>query len=160
LVGEFGAEIVEPRRDSIAAFMKSHGIVADVVYALTASSTHQRASAWFTSDDAARGGVAFTVDGNPFTHRFFNTVPGTVALPISSTSMTGLHEFGHAASSFTDGKVVDQYVDSSPDLNVKSGRPIPAAFGTLNATNYNSDLVRDGLGYPAGWTSYHPALTA
>ena len=104
--------------------------------------------------------MAFTIDGNPFTHRFFNTIPGIVALPINAQSMTGLHEFGHAASSYTDGGLTDQYVDSDPALNVKKASLIPASFGTLNATAFNSDVLRDGLGYPDGWTSFHPALTA
>jgi hypothetical protein len=78
---------------------------------------------------------------------------------ITAHSMAGLHEFGHAASSFTDGFVTDQYVDSPPNFNVKKGRPIPALFGSLDATNYNADSDRDGLGYPAEWTSFHPALT-
>jgi hypothetical protein len=73
--------------------------------------------------------------------------------------MTGLHEFGHAASSFTDGKVIDQYVDNTVGLNNKRARPIPAVFGTLDAVAFNTDMTRDGLGYPPAWLSYHPELT-
>lgn len=159
LVSQFPPNIAEPRRDKFVAFLARYGIAADVAFAITASPTHDRASAWFTSEDTTRGGVGFTLDGVAMTHYYFPSVPGTVALPASSHSMTGLHEFGHASSSFTVGQVVDQYVDGSPGLNNKKGRPIPSKFGTLDAATFGTDPVRDGLGYPAGWQSYHPALT-
>ena len=62
-----------------------------------------------------------------------------------ATSLTGLHEFGHAASSATDGFVTDQYVDSPPDLNVKQGRPIPASFGSLDAGVFLADRTREAF---------------
>jgi hypothetical protein len=40
-------------------------------------------------------------------------------------------------------------------LNCKIGRPIPGAFATYNGSSFNSDGLRDGLGYPASWNSYH-----
>jgi hypothetical protein len=74
--------------------------------------------------------------------------------------MTALHEFGHAASSFTDRMMVtDQYVDSPPALNNKHGRPIPALFCVIDTLTVASDQIRDGLGYDPGWASYHPELT-
>jgi len=159
LVSQYSTDIAEPRRDQFPAFLGNYGITADVAYAITASPTHVRASAWYTTDDSTRGGIPFLVDGIGFKHWYFCTVPGTVALPITSYSLTALHEFGHAASSFTDGSVTDQYVDSPVALNNKRGRPIPVVFGTLDAIPINADTTRDGLGYGAGWQSYHPALT-
>ncbi|MGL4555290.1 MAG: hypothetical protein ACRC33_29335 [Gemmataceae bacterium] len=160
LVGHFGSEITEARRDRFVAFLAAYGVTADVAYALTASATHTRASAWFTTEDATRGGVPFTFDGVGFTHWHFCAIPGTVAQHITSSSMTGLHEFGHASSSFSDGQILDQYVDSGPGQNNRRGRPIPATFGVLDGTAFAADPVRDGLGYPPSWASYHPALTA
>lgn len=159
LVSQFAPNIAEPRRDQFKPFLAVYQISADVAYAVTASPTHNRASAWFTTEDTTLGGVPFLVDGVAFTHWHFCTIPGTVGLPISSHSMTALHEFGHAASSFSDGMVIDQYVDNTIGLNNKRGRPIPAAFGTLDAVTYHADRTRDGLGYPASWRSYHPELT-
>jgi peptidoglycan hydrolase-like protein with peptidoglycan-binding domain len=159
LVAQYGVNITEPRRDKFAAYLALFGVTADVAYAITASATHNRAAAWYTTDDPTRGTVPYTLDGAARVTSKFCRIPGTVALHTTSASLTGLHEFGHAFSSFTEGAVTDQYVDSSPDLNVKHGRPIPATFGTFDGTTYASDPVRDGIGYDAGWVSYHPALT-
>lgn len=159
LVSQFSPDIAEPRRDKFSPFLLNYQITADVAYAVTASPTHQRASAWYTTEDATRGGVPFQIDGVSFTHWHFCTIPGTVALPVTSKSLTALHEFGHAASSFTDGMVIDQYVDSPPGLNNKRGRPIPPTFGKLDAVTYAADPARDGLGYPPAWQSYHPELS-
>ena len=158
LVTQFAPNIAEPRRDQFKPFLAAYQITADVAYAVTASPTHDRASAWFTTDDTSRGGIPFNVDGTAFTHWYFCTIPGTVALPVSSNSMTALHEFGHAGSSFSDGMVIDQYVDNTVGLNNKRGRPIPATFGTLDGAPFNTDPTRDGLGYPPSWQSYHPEL--
>ncbi|MFN7917888.1 MAG: hypothetical protein U0Q55_21250 [Vicinamibacterales bacterium] len=146
------------RRLPLAAFLKAHGVSADVAYAVSASESHTRASAWYTSDDDGRAGVAFMLDGATLSHRFWCTVPGTIAIHTSSNSLTALHEFQHAASSYTNGEVADLYVDSSPALNCKSGRPIPALFSSYAGTAIASDPLRDGIGYPAGWQSYHAAL--
>jgi hypothetical protein len=149
------------RRSVYKAFLASYpeyNIDADVVYAISASTTHTRASAWFTSDDDGQGGVPFTLDGSVYSHRYNNLIPGTIALPASSTSLTAVHEFGHAISSYTNGMVVDLYVDSNPGLNNKQGRPIPVLFCSYNGANHASDQTRDGLGYPGGWSSYHCEL--
>lgn len=151
---------VVARRVPIKAFLARYGIAADVAFAVTASPTHTRATAWYTSDDASRPGVPFVVDGAGYTHRYFPSIPGTVALPVTSTSLTAVHEFGHAASSYTDGAVVDLYVDSPPGLNCKVGRPIPAQFGAYQGVVFPSDATRGGLGYPPSWRSYHPGLQA
>jgi hypothetical protein len=159
LVGEDSkSNILVPLRDSFAPLLAKYSIEADVAYAVSASSTHTRASAWFTSDDDSKAGVPFTLDGRGLVHRYNWLVPGTVAIHATATSLTALHEFGHAASSYTNGAVVDLYVDSPPGLNNKTGRPIPAGFAVYQGAIYKSDPVRDGLGYPAGWQSYHCEL--
>jgi hypothetical protein len=84
--------------------------------------------------------------------------PGTVALHASATSLVALHEFGHAASSWTNGMILDLYFPNPPAINVKNGRPIPPQFAVYNQTNYASDPVRDGLGYEPGWTVYYSLL--
>ncbi len=159
LVTQFPPNIAEPRRDRFKPFLANYQIEADVAFAVTASPTHDRASAWYTSEDTTKAGTPFLVDGAGFAHWHYCTVPGTVALPVSSHSMTALHEFGHAASSFTDGMITDQYVDSPNGLNIKLGRPIPTVFGTVDAVSYNSDKTRDNLAYPPTWQSYHPELS-
>jgi len=159
LVAQYGVNISEPRRDKFANYLALFGITADVAFAVTASTTHNRAAAWYTTDDPSHGTVPYTLSSGAKSTSLFCKIPGTVGLPVSSSSMTALHEFGHAFSSFTEGAVTDQYVDSPPDLNVKHGRPIPANFDTFNGTALASDPVRDGLGYDPTWVSYHPALT-
>lgn len=132
----------------------------DIAYAVSQSESHTRASAWFTSDDDAGAGTSFKLDGVTLSHRHFNLVPGTIALHSSSTSLTALHEFSHALSSYTNGAVVDLYADSKVGLNNKHGRPIPSNFAVYNSTVMTSDPSRNGLAYPDGWQSYHCELLA
>lgn len=146
------------RRDQFNALLAQFGLVADVSYAISKSDSHTRASAWFTTDDDTRAGISFTLDGVALSHRFFCRIPGTVAMHTTAASLTALHEFGHAASSYTNGAVVDLYVDGSPGLNNKRGRPIPTAFANHNGVALTSDLTRDSLGYPSDWQSYHCEL--
>lgn len=159
LVNEFAGEIAEPIRKLFTPFLARFGIQADVAFAITASPTHVRASAYHATEDQARGGIDFESNGSQFKHWFYSLVPGTIALPSIASSLTALHEFGHAFSSYTDDMLVtDQYVDSPTALNVKQGRPIPGSFGTFASQNYATDPNRGGLGYPPTWTSYHPEL--
>jgi hypothetical protein len=81
-------------------------------------------------------------------------------LTVPEKSLTALHEFGQPLSSYSNGSVVDLYVDSSAGLNNKRGRPIPATFATSSGIALPVDMARDGLGYPAGWQSYHCELIA
>jgi hypothetical protein len=129
-----------------------------VVYAVSGSQSHTRASAWFTTDDDTRAGVPFVLDGANLFHRYCCTIPGTIALPVTASSITALHEFGHAISSYSNGKIVDLYIDNLAALNNKLGRPIPTPFCNYQGITYLSDPTRDSLGYPAGWQSYHCAL--
>jgi hypothetical protein len=146
------------RRSGFVPFLARYGLQADVAYAVSASPSHDRASAWFTSDDDAGPGCPFALDGVTLYHRHHNRIPGTVAIHCNSKSLTALHEFGHALSSYTNGSVVDLYVDSSAGLNNKRGRPIPATFATYSGIALATDMARDHLGYPLGWQSYHGEL--
>lgn len=152
------SNLLVARAAAFAPLLLRFGIQADVAYAVSASSSHNRASAWFTSDNDAGPGTSFTLDGITRVHRFFNLVPGTVALHTTSRSLTALHEFGHALSSYTNGQVVDLYVDSAAALNNKRRRPIPLVFGEYAGTGMNTDHSRAGLGYPVGWQSFHCEL--
>ncbi|GAA0750356.1 hypothetical protein LRH25_20270 [Ideonella azotifigens] len=152
------SNLLVARRNPIRDFLISQNIIADVVYAISASASHQRASAWFTTDDDGGPGVAFTLDGATLSHRHFYLTPGTVAMHHTATSLTAPHEFQHAVSSYTNGKLVDLYVDSPPDLNNKNGPPVQPKFCTVNATGFLSDLTRGPLGYPPTWRSFHCEL--
>jgi len=149
----------------LASFLTRFHEVADVVFVLHGSTTHTRASAWFTRDDNSRPTVPFTYDGVARQHGRFSSIPGSCAIPVTedTTAMTALHEFGHAASDFNNGRVVDLYVNgtaggfmANKKFRAQATDPVPANFATYNGTNYNSDPNRDALGYPATWTSYHP----
>ena len=147
------------RRAMFNAFLTNYGLKADIAYAVSSSASHTRASAWFTTDDDAQPGVGFTLNGNQgLVHRFYNVIPGTVAIHSTATSLTALHEFGHAISSYTNGKMLDLYVDSAVGFNNLLGRPIPPVFCNYNGGNFPSDPSRDALGYPPTWQSYHCAL--
>lgn len=157
------SNILIARRNEMKAFVAGYSIsgvpiAADVIYGVSSSNTHNRASAWFTSDDDARPGVGFTLDGVPLVHRYYCQIPGTIALHSSVSDVTPLHEFQHAISSYSNGQIVDLYVDSNPAINCKVGRPIPSTFGTYNSNSYVTDSARDTIGYPASWRSYHCEL--
>lgn len=152
------SNLLVARRTAFVPFLARFGLTADVAYAISRSESHSRASAWFTSDDDSRAGVPFTVDGVTLAHRHWNLIPGTVAQHSTSTSLTALHEFGHALSSYSNGRVLDLYVDTDSGLNNRRGRPIPSRFGVYDGTGLATDSVRDGLGYEPGWQSYHCEL--
>lgn len=159
LVAQDGvSNLLVARRTGFGPFLARYGQRADVAYAVSQSASHTRASAWFTSDDDAGPGTPFTLDGANYSHRHRSLIPGTIALHSTSNSMTAVHEFGHALSSYTNGSLVDLYADSRPGFNNKWGRPIPANFATYKGVAFSSDAIRDGLGYPGNWQSYHPAL--
>jgi hypothetical protein len=140
LVAQDGvSNLLVARRQVFVPYVTARGYQADVVFAISGSPSHDRASAWFTSDnDAGPGpGLDFTMDGVTASHRFYNLIPGTVAMHTSTRALTPLHEFSHAVSSYTNWAVVDLYVDSQAALNNKRGRPIPEQFA-----NYSSVLTR------------------
>ncbi len=50
------------RRAAFVPFLSRYGCPRTLPYAVSQSSSHDRASAWFTSDDDASPGVPFTLD--------------------------------------------------------------------------------------------------
>jgi hypothetical protein len=147
--------LLAPRRNEITAYVRAKGIQPDVVIVVSASSQFTRASAYGTTDDTTRAGTSFMLDGLASTHWHFPSIPGTAVLHETTRSLTPLHEFGHASSSYQSGFVADLYVDGTPELNRKVNRPIPPIFGTYAATTHPSDSARGGIGYPAHWMSFH-----
>jgi hypothetical protein len=161
-VGQHGASnLLIARRAAITAFLATNNLFADVVYAVSGSTSHSRASAWYTSDDDARPGVQFLLDGSQLHHRHWHTIPGTVAIHTSATSLTAPHEFGHAISSYTNGMVVDLYVDNAAALNNKrrASPAVPNSFAIYPQQAVLLHNSRQGP-YPAGWLSYHCSRTA
>jgi hypothetical protein len=165
LVQEDNTNIISPRRDLFRSFTAGYSVTADVTFALCGSATHTRSSAWFTTDDNSRGTVSFTYDATTYAHGRFASIPGTVALSTTAGGLTALHEFGHAASDFSNGMIDDLYYDglrSGLEVNKKararSTDPIPMTFASYNSVLRNSDQTRDGIGDPATWTSYHCEL--
>jgi hypothetical protein len=159
--------LLEPMRDRMNSFCARYGFDPDIVFCISGSTVFTRASAWFTTDDAAKPGVNFNYDGTARVHRRYTSVPGSAAMSTSlnQTGLTALHEFGHAASDFDNGMVVDLYVDDTRGgfvvnrkLRALPTNTIPANFGTYGGATFQSDQSRDGLGYPAAWRSYHAAL--
>lgn len=159
LVGQSSPDdLLEPRKSNFVPFLNRFGLRADIVYAISASTTHMRATSLFTSDDQNSTGVPFNIDGVQRFHRQRCLIPGTVALHASAASVTPLHEFGHALSSDENGVILDLYVDSAVAINNKRGRPIPHSFASYDGVALSSDLQRDSLGYPSTWQSFHCEL--
>ena len=166
LAQEDAPNIMETRRDKLNGFVSRYTQVADIVLVMHGSTSHNRASAWFATDDSSKPGTAFTYDGAARTHGQFPSIPGSAALPLDmdQTGITPLHECGHAASDFNNGMITDLYVDGiggflvNKKARARNTDPIPPNFANYNGTVFRSDLNRDGLGYPASWTSYHPSL--
>lgn len=152
------SNVLVARRAVVKPFLARYGQPADLVYVISASETHTRASAWPASDDDAGPGEPFTLDGTTLYHRHNTLVPGTVALHTTTTSLAALHELGHALSSYSNGQIADLYVDNDAGVNKKRGRPIPRRFAEYNGVILAADGERDGLGYEPGWRSYHCAL--
>lgn len=151
------------RRDYFASFLARYNLVADVAFAISRGKD-ESASAWATDDDDTKPGIEFELDGKKYWHRFYGTVPGAIAMHADNRSLTAIHEFGHAASSYTNGYLSDLYVDfhdedvHRPVINKRYGRPIPARFCHHNGRDYLSDPARDGLGYERDWQTYHCQL--
>ncbi|HEX8240209.1 MAG TPA: hypothetical protein VF574_10770 [Allosphingosinicella sp.] len=156
LVYHDNTNMVVPRQKVFAAFLKTFRLPgfgklrADVMFAVSASATHVRSSALATLDDDDVPGRPFTVDGARMVHRPQNKFPGAVALHFRAGGMVALHEFSHAASSWTNGLIGDLYDDEGEALNKRRGRPIPAAFCTYDGRSFAAAPTRGG-GLP-----YHP----
>ena len=167
LAHEVPPNLMETRRGTLASFLTRFHETADMVFVLHGSTTYDRATAWYTTDDTSRPAVPFTYDGNSRQHSRFPSIPGSCAIPltVNTTGMDALHEFGHAASDFNNGQVGDLYVDGAAGAFMVNKKfralatdPVPNNFATYNGTNFNSDPNRDTIGYPATWASYHPQL--
>ncbi|HEX9173986.1 MAG TPA: hypothetical protein VF861_15140 [Telluria sp.] len=157
LVGETDfADLIEPRRAFVPALLQTLGVDPDVVFLVSNSATHRRASAYAATDDDARGGIPFTCDGRLFHHRYYHRVPGMVAIHTTSNAMTAAHEFSHAFSSYTNGFVADLYVYGGLAFNRKAGRPIPPQFARYRGVTYRSDTTSTALGHPPDALAYHP----
>ena len=108
LVGEFGlhlSDAIKPRRDGVVSMLTHVGLSPDIVFIVT-KSPYDRATSIPTTDDDKRGGIPATYDGKKITHRYYNKIPGMVAINVVNDTMTPAHEFGHAFSSFTNGHIV------------------------------------------------------
>lgn len=158
--------VMEVRRAALQPFLLGQGLRADIVLVVHGSTAYTRSSAWFTTDRAAPS-TTFVYDGVTRSHGHFADIPGCAALAVSmpTNGLTVLHEFGHAASDFNNGKVFDLYNDSgaigayffiNKKFRALAGTAIPAAFATLDGSGYPADPTRDGLAYPPTWRSYHP----
>lgn len=167
LVRRVAPNLLEPMRARLNAFVGRYWENPDIVFCVSGSTTNTRASAWFTTDDATRPGVNFTYDGTTRAHRRYTDIPGSAAVSTSmdTTGLTAIHEFGHAASDFGNGMVIDLYVDGTragfvvnKKVRAAATAAVPANFATYGGTSYQSDQSRDGIGYPSTWTSYHPVL--
>jgi hypothetical protein len=167
LAREITPNLLEPIRDRLNGFAGRYGVDPDIVFCISGSTTFTRASAWFTTDDGARPGVNVTYDGTTRTHRRFTDIPGSAALSTSMdmTGLTAIHEFGHAASDFNNGMVIDLYVDATrtgfvvnKKMRALATDAIPTNFATYGGTTFQSDQNRDGVSYPNTWRSFHPAL--
>jgi hypothetical protein len=167
LVRQISPNLLEPVRDRLNNFVGRYWENPDIVYCVSGSTTYTRASAWFTTDDGTKDGVDFTYDGVTRKHRRYTDIPGSAAISTAliTTGLTAIHEFCHAASDFNNGMVIDLYVDGTRTgfvVNKKNraqaSDAIPATFANYGGTSFQSDQNRDGLGYPATWTSYHPEL--
>jgi hypothetical protein len=167
VVQEFNPDILGPQRALMNRFVSPYGERADVVYCISADTTHTRASAWFGDDELSATAPTYTHDGTTRRNGFYSLTPGSVALSTSmdTSGLTALHEFGHAGSDFTNGQVWDLYVDGTGSgfvvnkkMRAMTTDPVPTNFAVVDATTYASDAGRDGLTYPSDWFSYHPTL--
>jgi hypothetical protein len=167
LAHELSPNLMETRRNRLNTFVGRYSEKADMVFVIHGSTTHDRATAWFTTDDNSKAGTAFIYDGVNRTHRHFPSIPGSCAVPLNmnQTGLTPLHEFGHAGSDFNNGRVADLYHDGAPGgftvnkkIRANSTDPIPVNFATYDGTTYRSDQGRDNIGYPNTWRTYHPEL--
>jgi len=92
-----GTGILNPRRDAISRMLKYMDVNPDVVFVVSNSPTHKRASAYPATDDTTRKGVQTSYQGSPFIHYHWHSVPGMAAIHATeSTALTGAHEFCHA----------------------------------------------------------------
>lgn len=169
-VSHYGHTMITPRWQAVHDFFKATGRTADVIFAVTGSTTQNRATAWPGADDRHRGHDLFEVgvDGqmDRFRHHYWPTIPGTVAVHVDERSITPVHEFGHAIATYNakdhvsgqavDGLIADLYNDGVAGLNKRTGRPPdPLRFATYVSGGQTTDHDWDRVRLYDGWRSYH-----
>jgi len=164
-----GTTIMYAVKERVNEFMEQFDETVDQCIAFHGSTTNTRGSASRGIDDDSRGTPeAFTYDGTEYSHHPFAETPGATAIYVnnSTAKMTAIHELGHCCSEGSNGRVRDLYQDNTYTtftVNKKwradPSDPIPTDFANYNGTTYQSDPVRDGIGYPSTWVTYHCELT-
>lgn len=164
LVAHDNTEMVMPRHKRFPPFLKKFNLQgmgklrADVAFAVTASATHDRCSALPTFDDNSAPGRSFTVDNRQMVHRHGNKLPGAVALHVTADTLTALHEFSHAASSWNNGMITDLY-QPAEGLNKRRGQPFPGTFCVYENQAFAVAPDRGGgIPYPPGSDYVHSEL--
>jgi len=166
LVASTSPNLIGPRPDQAAAFVRGYWEAPDIVYGISDSPTFTRASAQATIDAAPMNSAPYTYDGSNRGHGLRANRPGVIALStnMDTTGLTAIHEFGHASSE-AGAWIWDLYTDGTSgvfDINKKfravATDPVPTNFATVDTTTYTADSARDSLGYPADWLSFHSTL--
>jgi hypothetical protein len=173
LVEGVAPNVLAPDQGRANDFVGRYWEEPDIVFCLSASTVYIRASARYTIDDRTLPTVGVTYDDIARTHGRHAEQGGCAAISFYDTrSLVPTHEFCHAASELVNGRITDLYEDVQPHelqgfvVNKKvrgqATDPVPEAFCTYHSFSgggtFASDQTRDGLGYPAGWRSYHPQL--
>ena len=100
---------IEASRRRVLAFLAHHNTWADVAVVFSGASS-ATPTAWFGTDNYARGGVPFEFDGRQYLHSFYSAIQGVIAFsrrPVRPFEFR--HEFLHASSSFNSGQILDEY---------------------------------------------------
>src|SRR5258708_17385456 len=85
LVGEdgvAGSTIISPRRSAVPSFLSYIGLNPDIVFIISRSPAHTRASAYGTTDDDNRGGITAYYNGRVIVHRYYHVIPGMAAINV------------------------------------------------------------------------------
>jgi hypothetical protein len=159
-----GSNILIPSAPAIKNFTAQNGFQADIVAVVSASLTHTRASAVPATDGPPLGGVPFNLDGTVYHHVHRSQNPGCFAIHVTRRSMTPLHEFQHALSSYDNGAILDLYLDWFPAGGVvinkrqRTTANTNTHFATYAGKQYLSSPNRGPIPYPAAWKCIHPEL--
>ncbi|MFQ5823288.1 MAG: hypothetical protein ACE5JB_04465 [bacterium] len=112
--------VIEPVQARVVNYLKSNYKLGrvDIVFAVTASSTHIRSSARYTEDDDTGEAESFVfrtgVEAPSLTgyYRPRAKIPGMIAYSAWDDRLkTPIHEFAHAMSSTKNGLIDDEYYD-------------------------------------------------
>lgn len=167
LVEELAPNVMRTRRYHVAPFLAGYAVTVDVALVVHGSTTHTRPWTWAGIEDQAQVGTPYSYDGTVLQHLHYPQTPGSAALYVDMDrrGILPLHECLHGMADLNNGRIVDLYVDPTPGtfmINKKfrgqASDPVPALFANYNGTNEAADPARDGLTYPATWSSYHCTL--